>query len=154
MDRFSEIYRPSRLDQVQRMIAAAASHHRLTWIHPFLDGNGRVARLFTHAYFAYTRVNARGLWTLSRGLARNRAEYMQRLAFADLPRMGDLDGRGNLSEKALVEFSSFFLSVAIDQIRFMIRVLDINSLRENIEILLKKRGLKRKLSVLLIELLR
>ena len=154
MDRFSEVYRPSCLDQVQRIIAAAAAHHRLTWIHPFLDGNGRVARLFTHAYFAYTRVNARGLWTLSRGLARNRAKYMQQLAFADMPRMGDLDGRGHLSEKALVEFSSFFLSVAIDQIRFMIRVLDINNLRENIEIHLKKRGLKSKLSVLLIELLR
>lgn len=29
---------------------AARLHHRLTWIHPFANGNGRCARVFTDAY--------------------------------------------------------------------------------------------------------
>jgi Fic family protein len=45
--RFEEVYR--RLGKTETILAAAAAHHRLTWIHPFLDGNGRVARLMSHA---------------------------------------------------------------------------------------------------------
>ena len=45
--RFAEFYQPKRFPGTTKVIAAAAAHHRLTWIHPFPDGNGRVARLFT-----------------------------------------------------------------------------------------------------------
>ena len=41
--RFEEVY--GRLGKAETILAAAAAHHRLLWIHPFLDGNGRVARL-------------------------------------------------------------------------------------------------------------
>ena len=34
-------------------------------------------------------------------------------------RRNDLDGRGNLSEEALAEFTRFFLTVCIDQVTFM-----------------------------------
>jgi hypothetical protein len=37
----------------------------------------------------------------------------------DLPRRSDLDGRGNLSEEALAEFTRFFLEACLDQVRFM-----------------------------------
>lgn len=30
------------------LVAIAASHYRLAWVHPFLDGNGRMARLHIH----------------------------------------------------------------------------------------------------------
>ena len=49
MVRFGESYAPEKHHGVAKLVAAAA-HHRLMWIHPFLDGNGRVARLFTEAY--------------------------------------------------------------------------------------------------------
>ncbi len=39
----------SRLGKTETILATAAAHHRLVWIHPFLDGNGRVARLMSHA---------------------------------------------------------------------------------------------------------
>ena len=39
----------SRLGRTEKIVSAAAAHHRLLWIHPFLDGNGRVARLVSHA---------------------------------------------------------------------------------------------------------
>ena len=50
MARFEEAYRLDRLSKLQQVIAVAASHHRLLWIHPFYDGNGRVARLFSHRF--------------------------------------------------------------------------------------------------------
>lgn len=63
MNRFEQHYKgvlkyDNRLDHI---IAIAASHHRLAWIHPFLDGNGRVMRLFTDALFIYEGLDASGL---------------------------------------------------------------------------------------------
>lgn len=40
-------------------------------------------------------------------------------ALLETPRQGDLDGRGNLSLKALNEFVAWFLKVCIDQVTFM-----------------------------------
>ena len=45
--RFEDAY--GKLGKVDAILGAAAAHHRLLWIHPFMDGNGRVARLMTHA---------------------------------------------------------------------------------------------------------
>lgn len=67
--RFEEAYDPARLTKPRQAIAVAAAHHRLLWIHPFLDGNGRVARLMSHAMFLDLGVRS-ALWSLSRGLAR------------------------------------------------------------------------------------
>ena len=43
MNRFEDAYR--RLGSTNKILAAASAHHRLLWIHPFLDGNGRVAKI-------------------------------------------------------------------------------------------------------------
>lgn len=115
LKRFSDAYTPSSLTPLLRVVAIAASHHRLAWMHPFLDGNGRVIRLFSDAYFTQTHLDGHGLWTMARGLARYRTRYMQALAVADSVRQGDLDGRGNLSQKGLVGFCEFFLETAVDR---------------------------------------
>ena len=93
----------------ETIIAAAAAHHRLAWIHPFLDGNGRVIRLISYATLLDT-LDTGGIWSIARGLARNVDAYAH-LANCDLPRRNDLDGRGNLSEEALAEFTRFFLDI-------------------------------------------
>ena len=108
-----------------------ASHHRLLWIHPFLDGNGRVARLFSHAFLRDLGIG-NSLWSVSRGLARRATDYKRLLMEADALRKGDLDGRGNLSEKALVDFCKFFLEICIDQIDFMAKLLNLSSLLERV----------------------
>lgn len=114
--RFEDAYaKPGRVDAI---IAAATAHHRLLWLHPFLDGNGRVARLMSYAMLQKA-LNSGGIWSIARGLARNEAQYKSHLAACDLPRRNDLDGRGNLSEEALAEFAKFFLSICIDQVDFM-----------------------------------
>jgi Fic family protein len=113
---FEEGYR--RLGKTDAVLAAAAAHHRLLWIHPFLDGNGRVTRLMSHALLLET-LDTGALWSVARGLARSDAAYRRHLAECDLPRRNDLDGRANLSEEALASFTQFFLESCIDQVTFM-----------------------------------
>ena len=119
LERFEEVY--SRLGKTDAILAAAAAHHRLLWIHPFLDGNGRVARLMSHAMLLET-LDTGAVWSIARGLARNVTTYKGHLAACDLPRRNDLDGRGNLSEEALADFTHFFLETCIDQVTFMERL--------------------------------
>lgn len=131
MRHFADRYRFDRLGKAGRIIAMATSHHRLNYIHPFPDGNGRVSRLMSHAMAWAADVAAHGLWSISRGLARglnSRSEYKRMMDLADTPRQDDLDGRGNLSERALIEFVTWFLRVAIDQVDFMSSLFDLNSL--------------------------
>ncbi len=130
--RFEEAYMPNRLSKVQQIIAVAASHHRFVWIHPFIDGNGRVVRLFSHAYLQQIGIGS-NLWSISRGLARNVMAYKELLASADEPRRGDLDGRGNLSETALTDFCVFFLKCCIDQVDYMAKLLDMREFLGRIE---------------------
>ena len=50
--RLEEGYHPRyEHDRLARVVQIAAAHHRLAWLHPFLDGNGRVTRLFSDAAF-------------------------------------------------------------------------------------------------------
>ena len=117
------------------VIGAACSHHRLTWIHPFIDGNGRCARLHSHLVL-HTKGLTQGLWSPMRGLARNQEQYYARLNNADLPRRNDLDGRGALSQEELVAFVRYFLEVCLDQVRFVQGQLDLASLKNRLKTLL------------------
>jgi len=116
LERFEEVY--SNLGKSEAILAVAAAHHRLLWIHPFLDGNGRVARLMSHATLL-ERLDTGGVWSIARGLARNEQSYKQHLIACDATRRNDLDGRGHLSEEALADFTRFFLETCRDQVRFM-----------------------------------
>jgi len=90
IERFESAYRPDKInDPIQRIIAAAASHHRLAWIHPFLDGNGSVMRLFTHAYLMHEKLDGEGLWSISRGFSKNQDQYRATLHNADQQRYND-----------------------------------------------------------------
>ncbi len=116
LKRYEEVY--SKLGKTETIIATAAAHHRLAWIHPFLDGNGRVARLVSHATLL-DALDTGAVWSIARGLARNVNDYKGHLAACDLPRLNDLDGRGNLSEENLAAFTKFFLTICLDQVKFM-----------------------------------
>jgi Fic family protein len=127
--RFEEVY--SRLGKSETILAAPAAHHRLAWIHPFLDGNGRVARLMSHATLL-DALDTGAIWSVARGLARNVATYKGHLASCDQTRRNDLDGRGNLSEEALAEFTRFFLTTCLDQVTFMEGLMQPDTLRTRI----------------------
>lgn len=129
MQRYETGY--SSFNRAQTIIACAAAHHRLTWIHPFLDGNGRVARLVSHAMML-DALGTGGIWSIARGLSRNVVEYKQHLSSCDLGRRNDLDGRGALSEETLVDFTRFFLNICIDQVVFMKNLMQPDELRARI----------------------
>ena len=123
-----------------QIMAIASAHHRLAYIHPFLDGNGRVCRLMSHAMGLQAGVGASGLWSISRGLARGLNtpnEYKSMMSLADTKRQGDFDGRGNLSQKSLISFTNWFLKLSIDQVEFMTSLFDLSHLKKRLETYVK-----------------
>lgn len=129
--RWQQVYGQTRRGEAS-VVALAAAHHRLAWVHPFLDGNGRVTRLHTHLLLhAWGLTN--GLWSPLRGFARTEARYKALLQAADEHRRGDLDGRGNLTQAGLVDWIAYVLEVCIDQVEFMTRQLDVAGMRGRME---------------------
>jgi Fic family protein len=131
LDRLHQAYRSA--GRIESILAAACAHHRLLWVHPFMDGNGRVARLVSYAMLRNS-LDTRGLWSVARGLARREADYKAHLQACDGDRRGNRDGRGTLSEAALASFTEFFLCVSIDQVEFMSSLMQADRLRDRIMI--------------------
>jgi Fic family protein len=152
MVHFEQRYRFHGLGAGSRILAMAASHHRLNYIHPFLDGNGRVSRLMSHAMALAAGIGAHGLWSVSRGLARgveSRGDYKRMMDYADMPRQGDLDGRGNLSRRALAAFTEWFLKVCLDQVGFMSSLFALDTLVDRLKIYVIRREWKAEALLLL-----
>lgn len=138
---FERRYRFEDMGKAARIMAIASAHHRLNYIHPFPDGNGRVSRLMSHTMALKAGIGAHGLWSVSRGLARgleSRSEYKRMMDYADTPRQGDLDGRGNLSQQALTEFILWFLKVCLDQVTFMSSLFDLDNLARRLRIYIER----------------
>jgi len=134
MDRYSNFYKPNKnYTQALKLIYALSSHHRLVWIHPFLDGNGRTSRLALDGCLVNMNLDGYGLWNISRGLARDSEKYKYNLALADTPRLNDLDGRGALSTKELKKYVNFMLDTALDQVLYMKENLQLSTLSSRIE---------------------
>jgi Fic family protein len=153
---FQQRYAFPALSPARRILAIPGAHHRFNFIHPFADGNGRVSRLMSHAMALHAGIGAHGLWSISRGLARgleSRSEYKSMMDHADMPRQGDLDGRGTLSERALIEFSTWFLRVCLDQIRFMSGMFDLAGLADRLKAYAAMQGWRAEAGVLLAEVL-
>jgi Fic family protein len=133
MRHFERRYEQKGIGKGSRILALPAAHHRLNYIHPFPDGNGRVSRLMSHAMAHTAGIGAHGLWSVSRGLARgieSQGEYKSMMDSADMPRQNDLDGRGNLSLQALKDFTLWFLMVCLDQVNFMSGLFEIDALAQ------------------------
>jgi Fic family protein len=155
---FIDSYNPNRIsDPIKRIVAIAASHHRLAWIHPFLDGNGRMLRLFSEAFFIRENLHADGIWSISRGLAVFKEEYYTKLNNADQTRFNDYDGRGNLSDKMLGEFCVFFLTTAVDQVNFMTKLFEVDDITDRVnvyvDLMVARKLLKNESRFVLIEAL-
>lgn len=156
MEYFARRYRFDNLGKAGRVLAIPAAHHRFNYIHPFPDGNGRVSRLMSHAMAHEAGIAAHGLWSISRGLARgleSRKDYKRMMDHADMPRQGDLDGRGNLSQRALADFTLWFLRVCVDQVTFMSGLFDLGALARRLRNHAERSGLKPEAGRLLDEAL-
>jgi Fic family protein len=128
LDRMDQVY--GRLHGVDAVLfTIAAAHHRMAWTHPFEDGNGRAVRLQTHC--ALLPISG-GLWSVNRALARHRERYYEMLDSADSARQGDIDGRGNLSQKMLWEWCRYFIDLCEDQVNFMGSMLDLAKFKDRL----------------------
>lgn len=140
MQRFCDTYNGNQFRGDRRLIAIMAAHHRFAWIHPFVDGNGRVGRLITDAALRAAGLESYGGWCISRGLARSASNYKALLAAADSPRKGDYDGRGALTEKGLIDFCDYMFDTAIDQAQYTLEQLDLVGLRKRIDSYIQARN--------------
>jgi Fic family protein len=158
MHYFERRYRFDKLGVSGRVVAMATAHHRVNYIHPFVDGNGRVSRLMSHAMALQAGIGAHGLWSISRGLARgleDAGEYKRMRDEADSPRRGDLDGRGNLSLEALLEFTTWFCRVAVDQVQFMNGLFELEQLEQRLSNYVQQSlGLPEDIAAIPLEVLR
>ena len=130
LQRWARFYGEVRRGEAS-ILALAAAHQRLGWIHPFIDGNGRVMRLHSHAVLGALGYCS-GLWSPLRGFARTTDRYYALLADADSPRRGDLDGRGNLSEQALISWIDYVLDICLVQVQFMAATLNLSAMEQRI----------------------
>ncbi len=137
---FCDSYHPRRFQGDRKLLAIMSAHHRFTWVHPFVDGNGRVGRLLTDAALKAVGLDSYGAWCLSRGLAKTAGRYKDLLANADAPRQGDYDGRGALTEKGLTVFCDYMLDTAIDQVSYMSGLLDLHGMRQRSESYVRARN--------------
>lgn len=144
LTRFDKAYTAPHLSNLRKIQTVGAAHHRFLWIHPFLDGNGRVGRLMSHALLKRLGVGT-SLWSVARGLARSQTDYKALLMQADQPREGDHDGRGNLTQRGLIAFCTFFLDRAIDQVRFMSDLLEPAEMLRRMEIHIEEEVRARRL---------
>lgn len=136
LKRYDETYtRNIRIED--QLIYIAAAHQRMAWVHPFVDGNGRAIRLQTHS--ALWPIS-QGLWSVARGMARQRSDYYRYLEDADNPRRGDLDGRGNLSDQTLSQWCGWFIGQCEDQVNFMQKMLHLDSMQKRIGALITFRA--------------
>ena len=131
LKRWQEVYSGTRRGEAS-IVALAAAHHRLAWMHPFLDGNGRVTRLHTHLLL-HSWGLTNGLWSPLRGFARTETKYKTLLQAADEHRRGDLDGRGNLTQSGLIDWIRYTLEVCMDQVDFMQQQLNVQGMRNRIQ---------------------
>jgi Fic family protein len=140
INQFCDVYHPGNFQGDKKLIAVMCAHHRFAWIHPFLDGNGRVGRLFTDTALSALGLNSVGVWCLSRGLARSADEYKNKLARADYSRRGEHDGRGLLSQAHLVEFCEYMLGTALDQIEYISALLRLDKMQGRIRSYIQARN--------------
>ena len=136
---FESLYHPDNFHGDERLIAIAASHHRMVWLHPFRDGNGRVTRLFSGLYMAHIGMNRSNLWSLSRGFSRNKQWYMTNLQSADA-----IDrGKKIFDQGFFADYCIYFFEVCLDQVRFMDRILGLNRIDARIDGYIKDRDKAR-----------
>ena len=133
MESFCNTYHPKRFNGDRKLIAIMAAHYRFAYIHPFLDGNGRVGRLITDAALKAAGLESYGVWCLSRGLANKNGNYKKYLSVADQIRQGDYDGRGQLTEKGLLAFCEYMLETAIDQVDYVGNLLNLSNLKKRMD---------------------
>lgn len=131
---FGRIFHPDSFRGGEaKIIAAAAGHAKLAWLHPFRDGNGRSVRLYTSLFLARCGINRANLWSLSRGLAEKKGRYFTGLRFSNPGPTGQDRNALTFQSENTAAGCNIFLNICKDQIAFMHSQLMLNTITERIE---------------------
>ncbi len=105
------------------LLKTAIAHHRFVYIHPFSNGNGRTARLFTYAMLVKLgfNVDVGRILNPTAVFCSNRNDYYEYLAKAD---SGDDDG--------ILEWCEYMLSGLKAEIEKIDKLLDYEYLKDTI----------------------
>jgi len=129
---FEKTYNLENRDEMTKLALCAAAHHRLAWIHPFADGNGRVARLISTAVGRKIGIDDGGIWSLPRAIFKYRKQYYTMLKNAD-----KTDNNELLNQDGLTKFCKFFLTICNLEILFIKNLLEFENLEKNIMVIAK-----------------
>lgn len=112
-------------------ILAAVAHHAITDLHPFADGNGRLARVFAFAVLIRERVMIRRLVSPDRHYALNKPAYLAALRSAK--RLGESTDRWT-SPANLEPWLLYYTSGLADECdRMASRVAELNRVAEQVK---------------------
>ncbi|MBN2617006.1 MAG: Fic family protein, partial [Spirochaetales bacterium] len=106
------------------IIKAAVSHLYFLTIHPFDDGNGRIARVLTDMTLAADEKNGRRLYSLSPQILKNKSEYYQILEETQ-------KGDGDIT-KWIIWFLSMYLKAIESSLDVIEKTISINRLKTNL----------------------
>lgn len=102
LDNWEKYY---HMDRPDALVQLAVLHAQFEIIHPFLDGNGRLGRMFIPLFLYEKKILSRPLFYLSAYLEANRNDYVGRLRL-----LGQREGAWN-------EWVIFFLIAVKEQAR-------------------------------------
>jgi len=133
-------------DPTHPLIKAAIMHHQFVYVHPFLDGNGRLARILTAYYLLLKHYEVTRFFILDDYYDVDRALYSDTLHIAD---KGDitawleyfLDGIANSLQAAIARISELKRS-NLDELTGEKRVLVTPREEEVLQIILDKKAVK------------
>lgn len=108
-------------DLQDELLKVAVAHHRLVWVHPFDNGNGRMSRVLTYAMLKKARFDKISLLNTAAIFCINREQYFEYLAKADT---GSADG--------ILEWCRFVLSGLLSELTKLRKLLDSDFFRHRI----------------------
>jgi Fic family protein len=112
-----------RTDPQNDLLVTALSHHRMAWIHPFDNGNGRLIRMFTYALLIKQgfKVRTGRILNPTAIFCMDRNEYYTKLALADT---GEKD--------KVLQWCLYVLDGLRNEIEKIDNLLDLKYMTENI----------------------
>ncbi|MFA7244894.1 MAG: Fic family protein [Candidatus Magasanikbacteria bacterium] len=111
------------LDSQYHLLVVALSHHRMAWIHPFDNGNGRLVRMFTYALLIKQRFQVKNgrILNPTAVFCMDRDKYYQMLSLADTG-----------EEEKTLQWCSYVLEGLREEIEKIDKLLDLSYMTNNI----------------------
>lgn len=133
MDELIEFINQDGADKYD-LLKTAIAHHRLTWVHPFGNGNGRVVRLLTYALMIKYGFNVKDgkIINPTAVFCNDRDEYYERLSEADLG-----------TDESLLNWCDYVLSGILEEVTKVNKLLDFEFLYKNILVPTINLGIER-----------